>query len=207
MYECESWTIKKAEHQRIDAFKLWCWRRLLRVPWKARRSNQSILKEISPEYSLDAEAEAPILWPPNAKSWLTGKDPDAGKDWGQEQKGATEDEMLGWHQLSGHEFEQTQKTVKDSKAWHATVHGVAKSLTRLNTTTTSTTTINFWTFSSPQKVYSLYGTFGVPTRCFLTEIQISYGQSFWYFERRQYGIRICRILRETDTQGKLEVAN
>ena len=60
MYECESWTIKKAEHQRIDAFKLWCWRRLLRVPWKARRSNQSILKEISPEYSLDAEAEAPI---------------------------------------------------------------------------------------------------------------------------------------------------
>ena len=86
MYECESWTIKKAKHWRIDASKLWCWRRLLRVPWTARRSNQSILKEISPEYSLDAEA--PILWPPNAKSWLTGKDPDAGKDWGQEQKGA-----------------------------------------------------------------------------------------------------------------------
>ena len=71
MYGCESWTIKKAEHQRIDAFKLWCWRRLLRVPWTARRSNQSILKEINPEYSLieraDAEAEAPILWPPDAK--------------------------------------------------------------------------------------------------------------------------------------------
>ena len=150
IYECESWTIKKAECRRIDAFKLWCWRRLLRVPWTARRSNQSILKEISPEYSLDAEAEAPILWPPNAKSWLTGKDSDAGKDWGQEQKGATEDEMLGWHhQLNGHEFEQTQKTVKDSKAWHAAVHGVAKSLTRLNNTTI--TTINFWTFSSPQK--------------------------------------------------------
>ena len=68
MYGCESWTMKKAEHQRIDAFELWCWRSLLRVPWTARRSNQSILKEISPEYSLDAEAEAPILWPPDVKN-------------------------------------------------------------------------------------------------------------------------------------------
>ena len=68
MYECESWTVKKVESQRIDAFELWCWRRLLRVSWTARRSNQSILKEISPEYSLDAEAEAPILWPPDVKS-------------------------------------------------------------------------------------------------------------------------------------------
>ena len=71
MYGCESWTIKKAEHQRMDAFELWCWRRLLRVPWTARRSNQSILKEISPEYSLeglDAEAETLILWPPDAKN-------------------------------------------------------------------------------------------------------------------------------------------
>ena len=68
MYGCESWTIKKAESQRIDAFELWCWRRHLRVPWTARRSNQSILNEISPKYSLDAEAEAPILWPPDAKS-------------------------------------------------------------------------------------------------------------------------------------------
>ena len=68
-YGCESWTIKKAECQRIDAFELWCRRRLLRVRWTARRSNQSILKEISPEYSLtDAEAETPILWPPDAKS-------------------------------------------------------------------------------------------------------------------------------------------
>ena len=81
MYACESWTIKKAECQRIDAFELWCRRRLLRVRWTARRSNQSILKEISPEYSLtDAEAETPILWPPDAKSTLTGKDPDTGKD-------------------------------------------------------------------------------------------------------------------------------
>ena len=81
MYGCESWTVKKAEHQRID-FELWCWRRLLRVPWTARRSNQSILKEINPEYSgrTDSEAEAPILWPPDANSQLIGKDPDAGKD-------------------------------------------------------------------------------------------------------------------------------
>ena len=67
----ESWTINKTECQRIDAFELWCWRRLLRVPWTARRSNQSILKEISPEYSLEgvmAEAEAPIFWPPDAKN-------------------------------------------------------------------------------------------------------------------------------------------
>ena len=79
---CESWTLKKAEHQRIDAFELWCWRRLLRVPWTERRSNQSILKEISPEYSLEAnvEAETPILWQPDVKDWLIGKDPDAEKD-------------------------------------------------------------------------------------------------------------------------------
>jgi len=69
MYGCESWTIKKAESQRIDAFDLWCWRRLLRVPWTAMRSNQSILKEISPG-GTDVEAETPILWPPDVESWL-----------------------------------------------------------------------------------------------------------------------------------------
>ena len=82
MYGCESWMIKKAEHQRTDAFEMWCWRRLLRVPWIARSSNQSILKENSPEYSLgrtDAEAEAPILFPPDVKSRFIGKDPDAVK--------------------------------------------------------------------------------------------------------------------------------
>jgi len=68
MYGCECWTVKKAERQRIDAFELWCWRRLLRVPWTARRSNQSILKEISPGISLDAKAETPVLWSPHAKS-------------------------------------------------------------------------------------------------------------------------------------------
>ena len=107
MYGCESWTIKKAEC-RIDAFELWCWRRLLRVPWTARRSNQSILNEIGPGCSLEGlivEAETPILWPPCAKSWLIGKDADAGKDWGQEEKGMTEDEMVGWHHwLNGYGF-------------------------------------------------------------------------------------------------------
>ena len=109
MYHCESWTIKKAECWRIDAFELWCWKRLLRVPWTARRSNQSILKETSPGCSrclifgrTDVEAESPILCPPDAKSWLIWKDPDAGKDWGQKEKGTTEDEMVGWHhQLNG----------------------------------------------------------------------------------------------------------
>ena len=80
MYGYVSWTIKKVEHHRIDAFELWCWRRLLRVPWTARRLNQSVLKEISPEYSLEGLILWPILWPPDAKSRLTGKHPDAGKD-------------------------------------------------------------------------------------------------------------------------------
>ena len=83
MYECESWTIKKAENQRIDAFELWCWRRLLRGSWTARRSNQSLLKEISPEYSLEGlrlELKLPKLWPPDEKNSLIGKNPDAGKD-------------------------------------------------------------------------------------------------------------------------------
>ena len=110
MYGRESWTIKKAECQRIDAFELWCLKRLLRVPWTARRANQSILKEISPEYSIgrtDAEAETPILWSPDAKNWLIWKDHDAGIDWRREEKGTTEDEMAGWHHwLNGHEFEQ-----------------------------------------------------------------------------------------------------
>ena len=105
----ESWTLRKAEHRRTDAFELWCWRSFLRVPWTTRRSNQSILKEISPEYSLEglmAEAETPILRPPDVKNWLIWKDPDAGKDWRREEKGTTEDEMIGWHhQLDGHEFE------------------------------------------------------------------------------------------------------
>ena len=80
MYGCESWTVKKAEHRRIDAFELWCWKRLLRVPWTARRSNQSILKEISPEYSLEGLMLKFQYFGLLMKSRLIGKDPDAGKD-------------------------------------------------------------------------------------------------------------------------------
>ena len=81
----------------------------------------------------DAEAETPILWPPDAKSWLIGKDPDAGKDWGQEEKGTTKDEMIGWHhQLNGHEFEQALGVGDGQEAWHASVHEVTKSWTWLS---------------------------------------------------------------------------
>ena len=109
MYGCESWTIKKAEHWRIDSFEVRDWRRLLRVPWTVRRSNQSILKEISPEYSLEGlDAEAPILWPPEVKSRLTRRDPDAGKNQRQNEKKVTEDEMIEWHHwFNGHELGQT----------------------------------------------------------------------------------------------------
>ena len=90
MYGCESWTVKKAEHWIIDAFELWCWRRLLRVPRTARRSNQSILKEIGPGCSLEG-LMLKLKLPPHAKSWLIRKDPDAGRDWGHQEKGTTED--------------------------------------------------------------------------------------------------------------------
>ena len=96
MYGCESWTIKKAEYQRIDAFELWCWRRFLRVPWAARRPNQPILNEISTEYSLGGLMLKLKLqhWPPDVKSWLIWEDPDAGKDWRQEEKETVEED--GW---------------------------------------------------------------------------------------------------------------
>ena len=109
MYGYESWTVKKAEYQRVDVFELWCWRRLLRVPWMARRSNQSILKEIvlNIHWKDWCESEIPILWPPDAKNWLIGKNPDAAKDWRQEEKGTAEDEMVSWHHcLNRHEYKQ-----------------------------------------------------------------------------------------------------
>ena len=105
MYRCESWTIKKVEYQRIDDFELWCWRRLLLD-----------CKEIQPVHPkgdqtwvfierTDVEAETPMLWPPDVKSWLIWKDPDAGKDWGQQKKGMTEYDMVGWHhRLNGYGF-------------------------------------------------------------------------------------------------------
>ena len=99
MYGCESWTVKKAERQRIDAFELWCWRRLLRVPWTARRSNESILMEISPEYSLEGLMLKLKLQYSGHLVCRTDiwKDPDDGKDWRQEEKGVTEYEIIGWH--------------------------------------------------------------------------------------------------------------
>ena len=104
MHGCESWTVKKTECWRTDAFELWCWRRLLRVPWTTRGSNQSILKEISSGYSLEGLMLKLKLWPAHAKSWLIGKDFDGGRDLGQEEKGTTEDEMAGWHHwLNGRE--------------------------------------------------------------------------------------------------------
>ena len=133
MYGCESWTIKKAEHWRIDVFELWCWRSFFRVPWTARRFNQSILEEISPEYSLEGRMLKNWLWPPGAKNWLIGKDPVAGKDWRWEEKGTTEAEMIGWHhQLNGHEFEQSPEVGDVQGSPCPVVHGVAKSRTRLN---------------------------------------------------------------------------
>ena len=92
--------MKKAEHWVIDASELWCWRRLLRVPWTARRF-QPVHSEGDQPWDFfgrnDAKAETPVLWPPDVKSCLIGKDSDAGRDWGQEEKGTTEDEMAGWH--------------------------------------------------------------------------------------------------------------
>ena len=134
-YGCESWTVKKAECWRIDAFELRWWRRLLRVPWTARRSNQSILKEISPGCALEGLM-------PKLKLQYFGhfmqrvdslkKTLMLGGIGGQEEKGTTEDEMAGWHhRLNGHEFEWTSG-VMDREAWHAAIHGVAKSRTWLS---------------------------------------------------------------------------
>ena len=108
MYGCESWTVKKAESPGIDAFELWCWRRLLRVPWTARRSNQFILKEISPGCSLEElTLKLKLQYFGHLMQRVdSGKDPYAGRDWGQEEKGTTEDEMAGWHhRLDAHESE------------------------------------------------------------------------------------------------------
>ena len=130
MYRCDSWTVNKADHQRIDVFKLWCWRKLLRVPWTARRSNHFILKNRPWIFigRIDAEVKASILCPLHLKSGLIKKYFNAGKDWRQEEKRVTENNMFGWHQwLNGHKFEYTQGNSEEQcEAWHAAVHGVTE---------------------------------------------------------------------------------
>ena len=133
MYGCESWTIKEAEHQSINCI----WTVVLeKTPLDCKE-----IQPVNPKGNhywiftgrTHVEAETPILWPPDAKNWLIWQDPDAGQDWRQEQKGTTEDEMVGWHHwLDGHEFAQAPGVVMDREAWRAAVHGVAKSGTQLS---------------------------------------------------------------------------
>ena len=140
MYECESWTIKNAECQRFNAFELWCWRRLLTVPWIARRSNQSSLKEINPEYSLEGlklklkyQYSGHLMWRANSFE----RTPMLGKIQARRRRGWQRMRWLGGFTDSvDMNWSRLQEMVKDREAWHAAVHGVAKNWTQLNHWTT-----------------------------------------------------------------------
>ena len=132
------------EYKEGWALKNWCFwivvlEKTLEIPLDSKEIKPVNPKRNQPRIFIGrTDAEAPILWPPNAKSRLIGKGPDAGKDWGQEKKGTTEDKMVGWcHRLKGHEFEQIQEIVKDRKAWSAAVHRVTKSQTQFFNWTTA----------------------------------------------------------------------